>query len=371
MIKNRWGIFAIYDAQGIINQYIINYLDNMKKYINRIIIVCNGRLEKEAETYLRKYTNEIIIRENIGGDAGAYQHVILNYLDKNEFVEIDELLLFNDTMYGPFVDMEQVFNKMENEKIHFWGITQNDDMCLPSHIQSYFIGIKKEMLNSEYFMEFWKTLDVKTNNLKIVVCNFEIRFTCYFQKLGFSWGTLAGRTKEYLYANPYFFLKEKQVPFIKRKSFRAYGISQSEFEKTIYFIQNNTKYPLSDIWDDIKMKYSKNVFDGYTLNEEKITVDTPQIGLKEVLKLLKPYKKIFVYGLTIYGICLAHCLKNKEVEFVVSNEYYNENCINGIKVNLFSEIREDEQSCLVVTLSSQQCKAMKHRIDWHNVIYYY
>lgn len=370
MIKTRWGIFAFYNVQGIVARSIINYLDNITKYLDRIIIVCNGKLEKKSENLLRKYTDEIIVRENIGGDAGAYQHVILNYLNKNEILSIDELLLFNDTMFGPFVDMEQVFYKMENEKIQFWGITQNDDVYLPSHIQSYFIGIKKEMLKSDYFIAFWKDLDINTNNLKIVVCNFEIGFTYYFQKMGFSWETLVGRTKEYLYANPFFFLKERQVPFIKRKSFGAYGMSRSELEKTIDFIQNNTNYPIEYIYNNIKREYRKNVFNGYVLKNE-IILALPRYSLKEVLQFLEPYKRIFIYGLTIYGICLAKCVQHKDIEFAVSDEYYNENCVNGIKVNKFSKLQEEEQSCLVVTLSLHKCEEIKQRLNWHNVIYYF
>ncbi len=373
MIKARWGIFSIYDENGAIHQYIYYYLDNIRKCFDRLIIVCNGRLDEEAGNHLRKYTNEIIVRENIGGDAGAYQHIILNYLDAAELANIDELVLLNDTMFGPFVDMQTVFHKMENEKYHFWGITQNDNICLPSHIQSYFIGMKKEMLSNECFLEFWKALDVRTNNIKIVVCNFEIGLTSYFQESGFTWGTLAGETKEFLYANPYFFLKEKQVPFIKRKSFGAYGITQSELEKVIWFIQNNTRYPLEYICEDVKLKYSRNVFNGYALSDKNITEDIhhlPQLSLKEVLTLLEPYKKVFVYGLTIYGISLAKCVKNREVEFVVSNEYYNERFVNGIKVSRFSEIQEDRQSCMVVALSAHMCEEMRQRLKWNNVIYY-
>ncbi len=368
MAKIRWGIFAFYDVQGIAGKYIVNYLDSMSKFLSRIVIVCNCELNSNSKAIFHKYTDEIIIRKNIGGDAGAYKYVILNYFEKNEILEIDELILFNDTMFGPFTDMEIIFHKMESLAVQFWGITQNNDAYLPSHIQSYFIGIKKEILKSTIFIKFWENLNVETNDMKVIVYNFEIMFTLYFQNAGFSWETLAGKTKEYLYTTPFSFLEEKSIPFVKKKSFGLHGMPQSESEKVVSFIKNNTNYPMEFIYDEIHRKYERNVFNGYFLYDGYEKKKQPKYNLEMILKFLEPYNRIFIFGTTIYGICLAGFLVNKYVEFVVSDNYYIDNKINGIKISRLSEIKEDFQTCMVVTAKSDR---IGYLTDWKNVLFYW
>ena len=52
--------------------------------------------------FFSRYTNEIIIRENSGFNAGAYADVIVKVLD-DEIRDWDELVLCNDIFFGPWL----------------------------------------------------------------------------------------------------------------------------------------------------------------------------------------------------------------------------------------------------------------------------
>jgi len=55
----------------------VNYfLEDFKKNLDRLIVVCNGKLTPEGRQEFSKYTNEIIVRENKGFDVWAYKEGI-------------------------------------------------------------------------------------------------------------------------------------------------------------------------------------------------------------------------------------------------------------------------------------------------------
>lgn len=71
-----------------------------------------------------------------------------------------ELLLVNDTFYGPTYSIEDIFEKMEEINTDYWGMTkspkgaQKDGYAYDAHIQSYFLIFRKFVFSDSRFKEF-------------------------------------------------------------------------------------------------------------------------------------------------------------------------------------------------------------------------
>ena len=193
MLK-RLGIFCTYDSEGIIDDYIIFLLQEMKKNLSHLAVICNGKLTPEGKHRLEEVTDDVIVRENVGFDIEAWRKGIL----LKNLSDYDELVLFNSSFYGPLYPFSEVFEKMDAEKpdADFWGLTIHgqmpDDlkMCsygyIPEHIQSYFLVIRKKMMHSYEFLEYWQNLKTPKNFQEAIRLN-EVCFTKVFFDKGFNY----------------------------------------------------------------------------------------------------------------------------------------------------------------------------------------
>ena len=143
--RDSLAIMSVYDSDGIVDDFIIFYLSSLKTVADRIIVVVNGKLTVSGEHKLRTITDEIYIRENIGFDFGAYKDVLEYYLKPEEIKQYQELILCNDTCFGPLVSFKEIFYKMRDKTLEMWSINYIDDILLP-HFQSYFMVFRKNAI---------------------------------------------------------------------------------------------------------------------------------------------------------------------------------------------------------------------------------
>ena len=281
MIK-RLGIFCTYDSEGVVDDYIEYLLQETKKILSHLVIVCNGDLTPEGKEILSKYADELIVRENIGFDMEAWRQGIL--LTKNTFQNYDEILIFNDSFYGPFYSWEEIFSEMYKKypEADFWGITIHgkgddpDNLCpygyVPEHIQSYFLVVRSKMFHSSEFLHYWEKAEV-AKTFAEAIKKHEVCFTKYFFDKGFKYAAYCD-TREYekdfdIKFNPYIFfveklLKEQHCPIIKKRVFyfgrgiylgETYGTAPSE---SLQFLKENTNYDVSLILKNILRKLNIN-----------------------------------------------------------------------------------------------------------------
>ena len=109
----RIGIFIFYDRGGKVDTYVGYFLAALNKHLEKLVIVCNGKLSSQGMEQLKKYTTDIFVRDNTGYDAMAFKLAMTTYVGWSVLDEYDELLLINDTFYGPLYPLEEVFTEME------------------------------------------------------------------------------------------------------------------------------------------------------------------------------------------------------------------------------------------------------------------
>lgn len=271
---NRLGIFCMYDSEGVVDDCVIYLLREIKKVLSHLTIICNGDLTPEGRALLEKITDDIFFRENTGFDFGAWRAGILR--KKNNLGEYDELVLLNDSFYGPFYPFAEIFDKMdENPETDFWGMTihgQAEDptkICpygyIPEHLQSYFLVIRAKLLHSADFLDYWSENKV-AEDFDHAVLQHEVCFTKYFFDKGFDYAAYCD-TRDWergydVSVNHYLLSIEKlltvyRCPILKKKALRlprSYYIVESCGDgphRGLEFIKNNTNYDLSLIWKNL------------------------------------------------------------------------------------------------------------------------
>ena len=105
---NRAAVFVHYDKQNIVDDYVIYYLKELKIVTNTIIFVSTSDLANKERKKLEKYCDKIIIRENVGYDFYSWKIGLKILGTLNIF---DEIILCNDSVYGPLVKFQTIFDK--------------------------------------------------------------------------------------------------------------------------------------------------------------------------------------------------------------------------------------------------------------------
>ena len=268
----RFGIFLCFDVDGIIDDYIYYLLDDICESLDELAIVSNGFLNEESIERLSKYSDyDIYFRDNIGFDAGAWRDVMLDQ-GFEKLSEFDEVILFNDSFFGPIYPFKVMFDRMDNEDIDFWGITNHGeapnarDLCpygyRPRYIQTYFLAFRKTLVQSNEFQEYWANLpDYETFN--DLAFKHGAVFTKYFEDLGYKWKVYVDsqdleesmeKAMSFHTYNMYNMVLNRDLPVLKRKAFKLprdihlrYNMA-SDISNTIKYLEENTDYDTSLIF---------------------------------------------------------------------------------------------------------------------------
>jgi hypothetical protein len=151
-------LFAHFDPQGLIDPYVIVYLETLKSMGCDIVFISENIQKKELKK-LNHLCFKVIQRSAGGLDFGSW-YSALSHLNLN-LNQYDVVLLANDSAYFPVRPVDQLLKKMK--KFDFWGITeslQRGSTSNPYHIQSYFMVFsklaRKKGLLSRFMSQFEK-----------------------------------------------------------------------------------------------------------------------------------------------------------------------------------------------------------------------
>lgn len=272
--KSRIAIFSFYDKAGIVDKYIEIILTDLLNITSELIIVCNGKITEKGLRIFNKYTDKVIIREEEGYEVGAWKKALLEneqYIKEN----YDEVILLDDSFYGPFTPFQEIVSDMERKTCNFWGLSvqyKSRDIkgielsgYIPTHINTSFTVIRKRMLNDNEFWKYWKNVELPTKP-NDEFSKHEIYFTNYFEKHKFSWACYADMEsccytddKNYNLAlyNQYDLITKYKYPILNRKPFGfikgehlRYGLG-NDLKISMEYIDKYLKYSIDYIWENI------------------------------------------------------------------------------------------------------------------------
>lgn len=268
----RYAVYVFYDKNGIVDEYNDVFLKGLKKVATHLLVICNGEMCEEGRKRLEAIADEVICRKNEGYDVTAYKEGILRP-GFSKLCQYDEVIICNDTMYGPLYPFEEMFDSMKERDLDFWGITNFHEVpfdpfgtveygYLPKHVQSFFMVFRKSLTESQDFQKFWTGFP-KIHGYEEAIGNYEAVFTKKFADKGYKWAVYAdsedleGYTFDPLRDFPMYLVEEKRCPVIKKRSFyHEYGeaLERSGGEATrdvLDYIDKNLDYDCGLIWKNL------------------------------------------------------------------------------------------------------------------------
>lgn len=267
--KKRISIFVIYDQDGIVDEYIFFLLSELVKISERIIIVVNGLILEEYKARLAVYSDEIIVRENKGFDGAAYKQILTSYLKESELNVYDELILLNDTFFGPFYPFQTIFDRMDQRECDVWGLSNHYESIQwcgtsPEHLQSYFLVFKNQVVRHPAFRKFWNQLKC-AESFADAVMGFEVGFSEMAKAAGFKLAAYCeleeyrsdniGLNYNYSLFSCGDMITRHQFPILKKKSLLHCKDYNYNAKLAMDYIGNHTNYDVSLIWDYLLRKF--------------------------------------------------------------------------------------------------------------------
>lgn len=224
----RLLIYVVYDRRGDVEEYIPHALRALRAHSTTVFAVVNGLLTEEGRSRLDPVADRIMVRENRGFDIWGYKEA----LDEvgEAIADYDEVILANDTWFGPIQPFGPVFERMDKRPLHFWGMTDHvrvephpftQSGYLPYHLQSYWLAVRRDMFLSREWADYWRDLP-EMNSYSDAVVKHEGVFTERFTDHGFvgevAFPTFTDKVENHavLYAEQ---LMKAGCPTLKRRPF--------------------------------------------------------------------------------------------------------------------------------------------------------
>ncbi|MDR1797139.1 MAG: rhamnan synthesis F family protein [Clostridiales Family XIII bacterium] len=236
---NRAAVFVFFDKDGVADAYVDFFLRELSENVQRTVVVVNGYLDGASRAMFEKHAapGDVLVRENTGFDAWAYK-AGLEHIGREAAGAYDEVVIANDTVFGPVYPFREVFSEMEKKPLDFWGLTKHDAYAeedlvtrnnpygyAPAHIQSYFVVFRQRLLKSDVFWRFWANL-LPIVKYEEAVGKFETILTKQFEDEGFSWDSFvqveakATDDPNFTLYCPATLLKECRMPVLKSRVFK-------------------------------------------------------------------------------------------------------------------------------------------------------
>lgn len=348
----RIAIFVFFDTQGIADSYISSLLQGIQPYTDRLIVVCNGGINS-GEKNIRDYADEVIVRPNEGYDAGAYKDVIMRLIKTGVLSKYDQLILFNDTIYGFFYPLTEMFRIIDSEKeVDMWGMTEHSGIGehkgrhLLWHLQGYFLVINKRLLHSMDFSSFWRGLKYPETYTDAIF-DFEIGISRYFLNKGYTLKSIYSPEKinvpknnnfgNLYFSHAYELVVKAGCPVLKVKSIENIsGIG------ALRYLEQNNLYDSSAIWEHYRRR----------IKNKNVGNDTYDIDL--LWDFCRKYSKIYIYGNGDIGKRIYNCILDKGylvTGFIVTKK--DKTYIGESQVYEFNEMDIDEECGIIMGMKKQ------------------
>ena len=286
----RIAMYVIFDKDGILDGFRKYYLQELRKEVDCIVGVVQGNLTSESFRELEELTDDIFVRENTGLLTYAWIEGI-KHIGWDKLAEYDELLMLNDSFFGPFFPLKDFFDACEHSEADFYGvmrifelksIKKVDDHCFKhGYLRGsvcYFYVIKEKLLHSEEFKMYWSQ---KPEIKKLSDTNFfnEFDFYDFVVDSGFKVETYQNDSlRNYYYDNlthnMYKLVKNNKIPYARIRPFISdlknhsmhIGYGQ-DVRNTIEYIDKKTEYDVNLMWDYIlRTSNMTNIYNQLQLN---------------------------------------------------------------------------------------------------------
>lgn len=375
----RLCIFAFYNKNGIVKPYVKYWLKELKSCSSRVIFVANGYLSEEDRISVSEYTSDVYVRPDLGLDAGAYKEVICNYL-KNDLSGYDEVIFCNDSCWGPFIPLKNIFEEMaQRENSDFWGMCYTENN-FANHIPGMFMVFRKRIVKNRLLQEyFFACIDEATEFKTLVIASYEIGlFDFLVRKHNMRFQYFSAIKSLDVYFDAELCIRACNFPMLKRRIGEKRYFDREKTISLLEFIKENYQYDINIILRDLSDEFGVNISEAELLSarhtfNDNITGVFVSPHTYEQIKKFTEKKPFYLMGPGFYGV-IAWWIYARENQnflgFIVSDNHPlpKEAFFKG-KVYHISEVELSGKNILV-TLNKKNSLDIAHYFkEMGNVMY--
>lgn len=258
----RLCIFSFHDDRGVVDDYVVFLLGELCRFVEKTVVYVHGDLVAESEKILLALVDEVIIVPEATDRLAAFGQG-LELIGFNQDSRYDEVLLVDDTCFGPLFPLEELFTSMDGRACDFWGIVArperkpdllSDVSGQPFSLDLSFLAVRRALMESEIFRKYWRSRDLEAGE-RFGDCAL---FASYFLQRGFTCETYLNSDK-YGTAYPAMFDVDETIrdrnPFISRRVFAAEPLLMERYAadlpRALRILDQVSTYDKSLIWRSV------------------------------------------------------------------------------------------------------------------------
>ena len=221
-MTKRLFLFAGYDRDGIVDETLTYYLNELSKLGDIVFVMDNDTNDAELKK-IKQIPNVLYAHAQRHNeyDFGSYKRAYIWARDNNILKNYDWIYLVNDSVLGPLFDIEPILKDLESHGADLTGIVSYQEKVIANHIQSWFVGLSQRVATEKFFDEF--ICSVKHENSKPMICaKYEIQLSQRIVQHGYKFYARFD-TEKYLSENCHLMYHEPLqalklgIPFIKKQ----------------------------------------------------------------------------------------------------------------------------------------------------------
>ena len=239
--KKRDAITACFFSDGRIPETLLILLKGLKEITDNIVLIGDCPIYPSELDKLEGLVCYAEFQRHLQYDFGSYKRG-LKYLHNSGLLNsdsIDELIILNDSCFGPVYPLSEILKNMENEACDFWGFNgykHGRHRYFKSYISSNFYVFRKKVVFSGYIDEFFDKIE-REYDRNGIISKLESEFTAFLEEKGFLWQTVCDDYKLDSIYNPLSLLKDYKIPLVKKKAFQR--IQHEDMNDVLKIIQEN------------------------------------------------------------------------------------------------------------------------------------
>lgn len=187
--RQRVAVFTSFSENGMLPAQVIPYLEGLKQVTSAIIVVCDNDFLPSEKDKLSRLATHVITGRHGEYDFGFYQSGAAWAQLTGLLHDADDLILCNDSCFGPIRSFEPMFKVMDARNHDFWSVTDSQEISY--HLQSYFLVFSRDVFQSTIFTDFLAGIKEQAH-VQEKNKEYELGLTKVLIDTGFKAGALVG-----------------------------------------------------------------------------------------------------------------------------------------------------------------------------------
>lgn len=147
----RLVIYAYDNESGAVGKATAYLLGQLNDVSDRLVVVCNAFLTPQGRRTIKGITKDVYCLNYRNEIPVLYADALMEYLGMDCVLEFDEVTLMDDSFFGPFWPLEEIYDRMEEERCDYWRLTT--DVML-----QHFSVLRKSFVDRESYVSYLNRL---------------------------------------------------------------------------------------------------------------------------------------------------------------------------------------------------------------------